>query len=141
MGDADTVKKLISSEALDDTDIKLLAIGLFILREKSPWHARKAGLKVLKGGKIRMESAFEPEGWVLKNELLPKRYQQPEGLEEHDDEKEDQENLLGELFVLESFGEVFGFLGEGGKVALQLLFIGAFGEEKAVMLGKGYSIL
>lgn len=63
MGDADTVEKLISDENLDDTDIKLLAIGLFILREKSTWHARKSGLKVLKGGKVRMESAFEPEGW------------------------------------------------------------------------------
>lgn len=64
MGDADTVERLISEEILDDTDIKLLAIGLFILREKSPWHGRKSGLKVLKGGKVRMESAFEPEGWA-----------------------------------------------------------------------------
>ena len=64
MGDADTVEKLISEETIDDTDIKLLAIGLYILREKSPWHARKSGLKVFKGGKVRMESAFEPEGWA-----------------------------------------------------------------------------
>lgn len=64
MGDAETVERLISEEILDDTDIKLLAIGLFILREKSPWHGRKSGLKVLKGGKVRMESAFEPEGWA-----------------------------------------------------------------------------
>lgn len=64
MGDADTVERLISEETLDDTDIKLLAIGLFILREKSPWNARKSGLKVLKGGKVKMESAFEPEGWA-----------------------------------------------------------------------------
>lgn len=64
MGDADTIERLISEEILDDADIKLLAIGLFILREKSPWDARKSGLKVLKGGKVRMEGAFEPEGWA-----------------------------------------------------------------------------
>ncbi len=63
-GDADRVERLISEEVLDETDIKLLAIGLFVLREKSPWHPRKSGLKVLKGGKQRMESAFEPDGWA-----------------------------------------------------------------------------
>lgn len=63
-GDADRVERLISEELLDDTDVKLLAIGLFVLHEKSPWHPRKSGLKVLKGGRQRMESAFEPEGWA-----------------------------------------------------------------------------
>lgn len=63
-GDADRVERLISEEVLDDTDIKLLAIGLFVLREKAPWHPRKSGMKVLKGGKQRMESAFEPDGWA-----------------------------------------------------------------------------
>lgn len=61
---ADNIERLISEEVLEDTDIKLLAIGLFVLREKSPWNPKKAGLKVLKGGKTRMESAFEPEGWA-----------------------------------------------------------------------------
>ncbi len=64
MHDTDKVERLICEETLDDTDIKLLAVGLFILREKSPWRAGKSGLKVLKGGKVRMESAFEPEGWA-----------------------------------------------------------------------------
>lgn len=63
-GDADTVEKLISEEVLDDNDIKLLAIGLFVLREKSPWNPSKSGLKILKGGKVRMESASEPDGRV-----------------------------------------------------------------------------
>ncbi|MEK7545003.1 MAG: hypothetical protein AAB551_02625 [Patescibacteria group bacterium] len=64
IGDAKRVEKLISEEVLDDTDTKLLAIGLFVLREKSPWHPIKSGLKVLKGGRQRMESAFEPSGWA-----------------------------------------------------------------------------
>ena len=63
IGDADTVTRLISEEVLDDTDVRLLAIGLFVLREKSPWHKSKSRLKVMKGGKVRMESAFEPDGW------------------------------------------------------------------------------
>lgn len=63
-GDADSIAKLISEEHLDDIDIILLAIGLFILREKAPWHVRKSGLKVLKGGKIKMESIFDPDSWA-----------------------------------------------------------------------------
>jgi len=75
-GDPKAVEKVISGEELDDTDIKLLAIGLFVLREKAQWSPVKSGLKMLKGGKFRMESAFEPGSWpncydtsVIVNEL------------------------------------------------------------------------
>jgi len=63
-GDFETIKKIIQEENLDETDIKLLAIGLFVLREKSPWNFAKSGLKILKGGKVKMESAFDQNGWA-----------------------------------------------------------------------------
>lgn len=63
-GNPQEIYELINSEEMDETDVTLLAIGLFILREKSPWNARKAGMKVLKGGKYNMESFFEKDGWA-----------------------------------------------------------------------------
>ncbi|EKD94057.1 MAG: hypothetical protein ACD_28C00001G0007 [uncultured bacterium] len=62
-GDTDVVEWMLEEEALDESDTTLLAIGLFVLHEKSAWSASKSRLKVLKGGKVRMESAFEPEGY------------------------------------------------------------------------------
>jgi len=63
-GDPEAIYELINTEQFDETDMTLLAIGLFILREKSPWNARKAGMKVLKGGKYNMESFFTEDGWA-----------------------------------------------------------------------------
>lgn len=62
IGDVYAVHDMITDEHLDDIDIKLLAIGLFVLREKSPWSLTRTRLKVLLGGNIKMESTFDPDG-------------------------------------------------------------------------------
>lgn len=61
-GDPETIKKIIEEEILDETEIILFAIGLFLLREKSPWRPVASRLKLLKGGNINMESFFERNG-------------------------------------------------------------------------------
>lgn len=62
-GDYRETVRLIAHEKLDDRDIILLSIGLFILRHKGPWDRTKTGIKTLVGGKMPMESVFESEGW------------------------------------------------------------------------------
>ncbi len=61
-GDLFTVRKIIEEEILDETDIILFAIGLFVLREKSPWKPIASRLKLLRGGDHKMESFFTRDG-------------------------------------------------------------------------------
>lgn len=61
-GDHVALAQLLSEETMDETDIVLLAIGLFALREKSPWQPVMTRLKLLKGGDFPMESFFTKGG-------------------------------------------------------------------------------
>lgn len=61
--DLDSIEELLGSEVLEETDLTLLAIGLWTLREKSRWKgALQAGLKLLKGGRHKLSSFLEREG-------------------------------------------------------------------------------
>lgn len=61
-GDHREIQRILEEEKLDETDIILFAIGLFLLKEKSPWKPIEARLKLLKGGDHKMEDFFTPNG-------------------------------------------------------------------------------
>lgn len=61
--DLDCLMRILDKESPDDQDLTLLGIGIYILREKSPWKGLlDAGLKVLKGGTFSIESFFTEKG-------------------------------------------------------------------------------
>jgi len=54
----------IQTENYDEHSIVLTAIGLFILREKSGWGKGPTRLKVLAGGRVKMEDLLTAEGYT-----------------------------------------------------------------------------
>jgi len=62
IGNPAKIHEMIEAEQFDDTDIKLLAIGIFILKNKSPWGKGNIRTKVLKGEDVRMEELLTEEG-------------------------------------------------------------------------------
>lgn len=62
-GDLENVMTMLENENLNERDLTLVAIGLWLLREKSRWKgALYAGLKMIKGGKFTLSSFLQKEG-------------------------------------------------------------------------------
>lgn len=62
IGNPADIKSMIETEKFSEKDIILLAIGFFILKNKSPWGQGNIRTKVLKGGEVDMEELLTEEG-------------------------------------------------------------------------------
>ena len=60
--DANVILEHVKTEKYDEHSTILTAIGLFVLREKSAWGHGSIRLKVLAGGRVKMEDLLTAEG-------------------------------------------------------------------------------
>ena len=62
-GDLETVMAMLGTENLSEQNLTLVAIGLWVLREKSRWKGSlRTGMKMFAGGKYSLSSFLQKEG-------------------------------------------------------------------------------